>query len=818
MKKITFFIFIFVCLLSSKIAAQSDCIEAIVACGNTGFQGLTVNGSGLQEISTNSCSSQENNSIWLRLPIKNSGTLGFNLVPQSNSIGEDFDFFIFGPTANCGNLGQAIRCSTTNPAAANLSNNVTGMNATETDVSEGPGVAGNSFVKWLDVAAGDVYYMVIDRPTGSSDFSLQWTGTATFKTPPALNIPTANAIDIEKCDQDGIFDGKTNYDLTQNTPIIIGNQQDVVVTYHETLNDVTTGVNVILNANSFINSTNPQQLFVRITDVLTDCFSASNFLIKIRNSMEFPNKKVFLCDDIADGDNTNGKTSFNLNLVTATIFENQDTSNFTISYFPSQLDAENSTNQIIGNFTNTIATLQPIYIKASSPIYCEAIQKIELNVNPVPTSRVITLTQCDFGLNPDGFVVFNLAEANEFFTSNDPNLTVKYFENNASLLSNTPLASNYTNTSIGQNVIAKVTNTTTGCSSLSNLILNVNVIPSQQLSVLENCDNLQESGLVPFDLTSAQIVLSATQSLAFYTNINDALLEQNAIATPNNYTNLTPYSEQIFVRIEDNNNCAGISILPLKVTKLPNIEAQSSGNDYVCLNKPNDYISIDAAVLSGFSSDYQFFWYWNGTLLQKTTYTIQINQPGTYTVDVYNGSKCFKTRTIIVHPSDIATIESVVVSDLSTENLTENYTATINLTNPIVAYEYSIDAPSGPFRADNVFENLTIGTHTAFVQNLQGCNIASREFVVVGYPKFFTPNGDGIHDVWSVAGINNFFNSNSIIYIFEKTGKLITQITSQNSKGWNGNIEGKPLPADDYWFELHYGNGKIFRGHFSLLR
>ena len=443
----------------------------------------------------------------------------------------------------------------------------------------------------------------------------------------------------------------------------------------------------------------------------------------------------------------------------------------------------------------------------------------QINVlsNPnIPSSA--SLTQCDFGLNPDGFVVFNLAEANEFFTSNDPNLTVKYFENNASLLSNTPLASNYTNTSIGQNVIAKVTNTTTGCSSLSNLILNVNVIPSQQLSVLENCDNLQESGLVPFDLTSAQIVLSATQSLAFYTNINDALLEQNAIATPNNYTNLTPYSEQIFVRIEDNNNCAGISILPLKVTKLPNIEAQSSGNDYVCLNKPNDYISIDAAVLSGFSSDYHFFWYWNGTLLQKTTYTIQINQPGTYTVDVYNGSKCFKTRTIIVHPSDIATIESVVVSDLSTENLTENYTATINLTNPIVAYEYSIDAPSGPFRADNVFENLTIGTHTAFVQNLQGCNIASREFVVVGYPKFFTPNGDGIHDVWSVAGINNFFNSNSIIYIFERTGKLITQITSQNSKGWNGNFEGKPLPADDYWFELHFGDGKIFRGHFSLLR
>lgn len=59
------------------------------------------------------------------------------LTPESLSIQEDYDFWVFGPNAQCGNLGEAIRCSTTYPQAAGQANNHTGLNETSTDVSEG---------------------------------------------------------------------------------------------------------------------------------------------------------------------------------------------------------------------------------------------------------------------------------------------------------------------------------------------------------------------------------------------------------------------------------------------------------------------------------------------------------------------------------------------------------------------------------------------------------------------------------------------------------------------------------------------------------
>src|SRR5690606_3477374 len=106
----------------------------------------------------------------------------------------------FGPNVSCGNIGQAIRCSTTNPEAAGQNNNFTGMNQTETDVSEGPGPNGNSFVQWLNVNAGETYFIVIDRPVGNSPFRLTWTGTAEFAEPPVNQTTDIDALNLESCD------------------------------------------------------------------------------------------------------------------------------------------------------------------------------------------------------------------------------------------------------------------------------------------------------------------------------------------------------------------------------------------------------------------------------------------------------------------------------------------------------------------------------------------------------------------------------------------------------------------------------------------
>ena len=87
----------------------------------------------------------------------------------------------------------------------------------------------------------------------------------------------------------------------------------------------------------------------------------------------------------------------------------------------------------------------------------------------------------------------------------------------------------------------------------------------------------------------------------------------------------------------------------------------------------------------------------------------------------------------------------------------------------------------------------------------------------MGYPKFFTPNGDGINDYWQIAGINEQFQPDALIVIFDRYGKFVTQINPKE-KGWNGTSSSNILPASDYWFNLKLEDGREIKGHFALKR
>ena len=106
------------------------------------------------------------------------------------------------------------------------------------------------------------------------------------------------------------------------------------------------------------------------------------------------------------------------------------------------------------------------------------------------------------------------------------------------------------------------------------------------------------------------------------------------------------------------------------------------------------------------------------------------------------------------------------------------------------------------------------GNYTVTIKDLNGCNPTFESIYVLDYPKFFTPNGDGINDFWK---IENLSQPAAKIYIFNRYGKLLKQI-SPNGMGWDGTLSGSPLPASDYWFTLFLEDGRIIKGHFALKR
>ncbi|AXG73531.1 hypothetical protein DVK85_04505 [Flavobacterium arcticum] len=120
-------------------------------------------------------------------------------------------------------------------------------------------------------------------------------------------------------------------------------------------------------------------------------------------------------------------------------------------------------------------------------------------------------------------------------------------------------------------------------------------------------------------------------------------------------------------------------------------------------------------------------------------------------------------------------------------------------------YEYQLE--NGPWQDSNIFTGV-IPRSTAYTVHVRDKDACS-DFVVdipnvnvIDYPRFFTPNGDGYNDYWNIYGLSS--QGGAEIYIFDRYGKLIKQISSQ-SQGWDGTYNGNPMPADDYWFTVTFG-------------
>ncbi|MDO5655787.1 MAG: T9SS type B sorting domain-containing protein [Flavobacteriaceae bacterium] len=271
----TCFFLILICFtnLLSAQGLPNDCVNFVQVCGNYDIH-LDVSGAGIQEIGPNVCQSQENNSLWLRFTIKQSGTLGFTLIPESESIQEDYDFWIFGPNVSCDNLGQAIRCSTTNPAAALQPDNHTGLNESSVDFSEGPGPDGDSFLQWLEVAQGEHYFLVIDRPHGNSAFQLSWTGTAVLDNP-LLDYNVYSLSPIYICDPEN--DGVELYDLNYWNSELINNLENIEITYHATESDAVAATNALPNPAPLRHGMH----YARITHINSKCFEIVAFMVNM---------------------------------------------------------------------------------------------------------------------------------------------------------------------------------------------------------------------------------------------------------------------------------------------------------------------------------------------------------------------------------------------------------------------------------------------------------------------------------------------------------------------------------------------------------
>ncbi len=416
--------------------------------------------------------------------------------------------------------------------------------------------------------------------------------------------------------------------------------------------------------------------------------------------------------------------------------------------------------------------------------------------NPPVLATPVTLIQCDD--NNDGYSIFNLTKLDSIIKQNATGLSaVTYYLNQYDATNqNNPIVnpSSFENTATNS-LVARVTNSY-GCPSYATVLLQIsnNALPVIN-SIIKCDDDGTFDGITILDLSTLVTpqILSGLQSglfVEYYASIHDAITQVNLLS--NNFTNTTANNQTIYARIINGPDCYGIIPIPLQIVTF-NVTDFSDHTVYLCESS-----SINLSVASGFNS---YLWSTGAILPSITT-----SETGIKTVTVTNSYGCKATKKFIVVGSSEPSITVIDISGFS-----GNENSVLITVSGSGVYEYSLNGTN--FQDSPFFSNVLLGEYNVIVRDKNGCGTASQTIVVLDYPKFFTPNGDGINDTWRIKNLN----SNETTSIFDRFGKLIYTFNGTDF-GWNGLLNFNQMPATDYWFVTTLETGKIVKGHFSLKR
>lgn len=119
---------------------------------------------------------------------------------------------------------------------------------------------------------------------------------------------------------------------------------------------------------------------------------------------------------------------------------------------------------------------------------------------------------------------------------------------------------------------------------------------------------------------------------------------------------------------------------------------------------------------------------------------------------------------------------------------------------------------------------VTTTNYTLVVTTPLGCTATDNILItVVPYcvkpMEAFTPNGDGINDLWLITNGNCL--SNAKAQVFNRYGNKVFESNDYRNT-WNGTYKGKPLPDGTYYYVIDFrllnGRAVVLKGNVTILR
>ncbi|MFI5161243.1 MAG: gliding motility-associated C-terminal domain-containing protein [Sphingobacteriales bacterium] len=185
----------------------------------------------------------------------------------------------------------------------------------------------------------------------------------------------------------------------------------------------------------------------------------------------------------------------------------------------------------------------------------------------------------------------------------------------------------------------------------------------------------------------------------------------------------------------------------------------------------------------------------------ETSSQIGVTASGTYKATVTSQAGCLADTSINIQFLPNPTLN---VKDTSLCTFTRQ---TIELTAPpgFAAYSWNNGMATGQTYSVNLPQTVSLT-----VTDSNGCT-ATQQIIVasqcpdVHIPNTFTPNGDGMNDLWVVGGLEN--DATVSVRVYNRYGSLLYE-----SKGycpaWDGTYQGSKLPPGVYYYTISAKNNK----------
>jgi gliding motility-associated-like protein len=508
-----------------------------------------------------------------------------------------------------------------------------------------------------------------------------------------------------------------------------------------------------------------------------------------------------LCDD-PSGD---GVESFDLTQNDSVILNGLNPTDYTIFY-------SNSTGVITSPYSN-IGSPETITVSVQNNLTtCSDTTTFDLVVStvPVPLSSFV-IEECDE--DGDGIASFILGDANAQIINGQTGIVLSYHDSQADALSGiNPLDTvAYSNTSVPQTIFYRMEFTASGCFSIADFIIEPVDAPIALVpAALEACDDGSGNATVDVSLANTEVTTGQIGSLVvYYLNQTDADNQINGITGNFTYSSNTT----LIVRVDDNaTDCFSFTTLDVVFKSLP--EPVLVDQYILCIDENDNLVNGPVTLDTGLNNvDFAFEWSLDGAVISASTSSINAVEGGDYKVIATRISTgCENAATTTVRVSSIPDIYDI---DITTDPFDEEHQVIITAEG-LDQYWYRLD--DGPYVNSRIFKDVSPGPHTITIAERSGCGEIVVDIFVFGYPDYFTPNADGIHDTWNLIG--GELLPGTKLYIFDRYGKLIKQLNAEGI-GWDGSFNGQPVPSSDYWFRIEYsydGKQREASGHFALKR